>query len=552
MGARCGVLAAHNVLCSVLETLAKELCRGRACGAGVTWQEVLAYATAVADNIPEPSTDNSSQESRPPRVAVTTLGCTRNDVDSSELAGRLAAGGWELVTDPQQADVAVVNTCGFIEQAKKDSVDVVLDLADGDDGPAVVAIGCLAQRYGQELAQELPEAAAVLGFDSYANMSDHLKAVLAGNPPASHTPQDRRTLLPLSPVKRAGRAVTGTSAGAQGGHERPEHKEAAHQEAGAGGEVELPTVYRDIDGSPWQPLKLASGCDRRCSFCAIPQFRGAFVSRLPQHVVHEARWLAERGVSEVFLVSENTTSYGKDLGDIRSLEALLPQLAQVPGLERIRLSYLQPAEIRPGLIEAIVSTEKVVPYFDVSFQHAATPVLRRMRRFGSPEAFLGLVEQIRRLAPQAGIRTNMIVGFPGETEEDFNQLLDFVGDAQLDVCGVFEYSDEDGTEAVGLPDHVPSDVITERAEALRRVAEAVTDDRAQLRVGEQVRVLVEDNGPEGVWGRADHQGPDVDGQCELVAAGAGGDFGRGPWQVGDYLTGEVVEAVGADLTVRVL
>lgn len=531
----------------------------------------MAYATAVADNTSVLPAETSPEQGRPPRVAVTTLGCTRNDVDSSELAGRLAAGGWELVMDPEDADVAVVNTCGFIEQAKKDSVDVVLELADGADGPAVVAIGCLAERYGEELARELPEAAAVLGFDSYANMSDHLRAVLAGNAPASHTPQDRRTLLPLSPVRRAGSVVTGTSAGAQeptgaqdvagtrrtqgvsGQPDTPGQAGAAGAEL-SGAAADVPTVYRDLDGAPWQPLKLASGCDRRCSFCAIPQFRGAFVSRLPEHVVHEARWLAERGVSEVFLVSENTTSYGKDLGDIRSLETLLPQLAQVPGLERIRLSYLQPAEIRPGLIEAIVGTDKVVPYFDVSFQHAATSVLRRMRRFGSPEAFLGLVEQIRELAPEAGIRTNMIVGFPGETDDDFKQLLDFVGDAQLDVCGVFEYSDEDGTEAVGLPDHVPAEVIAERADVLRRVAEVVTDDRAERRVGQQVRVLVEEIGKDGTWGRADHQGPDVDGQCELVMGNVepvNDELARGLWQVGEYVIGEVVEAAGADLTVGV-
>ena len=212
-----------------------------------------------------------------------------------------------------------------------------------------------------------------------------------------------------------------------------------------------PRVIRArLDGRPWAPLKIASGCDRRCAFCAIPMFRGAFVSRRPSDVLAEARWLGEHDVKEIFLVSENSTSYGKDLGDLRLLDTMLPELVAVPGIERVRVSYLQPAEIRPDLLDVMASTPGVVPYFDISFQHASEPLLRRMRRFGSREAFLDLVDRVRQRAPLAGIRSNVIVGFPGETEQDVAELEAFLVAARLDVVGVFGYSDEDGTEAETL------------------------------------------------------------------------------------------------------
>ena len=358
-----------------------------------------------------------------------TLGCARNDVDSEELAGRLEAGGFRLVEDAADAETVVVNTCGFVEAAKKDSVDTLLAAADlkasadqGGRAQAVVAVGCLAERYGAELADSLPEADAVLGFDDYPDIAERLRSILAGERPHPHTPQDRRRLLPISPAERVDAAT----------------HQPGHDPQGA---------RRRLDTGPMAPLKLASGCDRRCTFCAIPAFRGSFVSRRPSDVLTEARWLASQGVRELFLVSENSTSYGKDLGDLRLLETLLPELAGIDGVERVRVSYLQPAEMRPGLVAAIAGTPGVAPYFDLSFQHASGPVLRRMRRFGDGEAFLGLLEQARALAPQAGARSNFIVGFPGETEHDLELLCDFLTHARLDAVGVFGYSDEDGTAA---------------------------------------------------------------------------------------------------------
>src|SRR5690349_16556422 len=276
-------------------------------------------------------------------VAMVTLGCARNEVDSEELAGRLEAGGFRLVDDPEDADTVDVNTCGFVESAKKDSVDTLLEAADlkATGRPqAVVAVGCLAERYGKDLASSLPEADAVLGFDDYPDIAARLRSIIAGETHEAHTPQDRRRLLPISPVDRDASDLS-----------VPGHGVA--DEIGVGAPATGPrTVRRRLEGGPMSPLKLASGCDRRCSFCAIPSFRGSFVSRRPSDVIHEAQWLATQGVRELFLVSENSTSYGKDLGDLRLLETMLPKLTAIEGVDRVRVSYLQPAETRPGLIEA--------------------------------------------------------------------------------------------------------------------------------------------------------------------------------------------------------
>jgi ribosomal protein S12 methylthiotransferase len=477
-------------------------------------------------------------------VAMVTLGCARNEVDSEELAGRLEADGFLLVADPADADTVVVNTCGFVEAAKKDSVDTLLDAAElkSTGRPqAVVAVGCLAERYGRDLAESLPEADAVLGFDDYPDIAARLRAIVAGEAHQPHTPQDRRRLLPISPVERD---ATTLSVPGHGLDEVISTSSTTDDLRGA-----PPTgpraVRRRLDGGPMAPLKLASGCDRRCSFCAIPSFRGSFVSRRPSDVLQEARWLAEQGVRELFLVSENSTSYGKDLGDLRLLETLLPELTAVDGVDRVRVSYLQPAETRPGLVEAIASTPGVAPYFDLSFQHASAPVLRRMRRFGDPESFLGLLEQVRALAPAAGVRSNVIVGFPGETEADLATLCDFLVAARMDVTGVFGYSDEDGTEAASYDDKLDDDEIRTRAEHVTALVEELTSQRADERIGEQVEVLVEraEDAGEGqrIEGRGAHQGPEVDGSTFLLDSTA---------RVGDLVRAVVVGAEGADLLAR--
>ncbi|MGZ6869139.1 MAG: radical SAM protein, partial [Frankiaceae bacterium] len=306
------------------------------------------------------------------RAAVVTLGCARNDVDSEELAGRLAADGWLVVDDAAESDVVVVNTCGFIEAAKKDSIDSLLEAAElKKEGRvrAVVAVGCLAERYGNQLGDSLPEADAVLGFDAYAQIGGKLDAVLRGEVLPAHMPRDRRRLLPLAPVAR--RAALGATrpVPALAATDRPPVNSldrspmrpvADSARQASSGRLGGPAPVRQRLGrEPVAPLKLATGCDRRCSFCAIPSFRGAYVSRSPDEILAEAVWLAGTGVRELYLVSENSTSYGKDFGDLRALEKLLPELAATPGIARVRVSYLQPAELRPGLVGAICTTPGV-------------------------------------------------------------------------------------------------------------------------------------------------------------------------------------------------
>jgi ribosomal protein S12 methylthiotransferase len=477
-------------------------------------------------------------------VALLTLGCARNDVDSEELAGRLAADGWQLVDDAAEAEIAVVNTCGFVDAAKKDSIDTLLaaaDLKGNGVTKAVVAVGCLAERYGVQLANELPETDAVLSFDDYQQISERLGTILAGGHLPAHTPSDRRKLLPLAPTRRQA-----------GGAALPPGHMIADLPEGLAPASGPRTPRRRLDDGPSASLKLASGCDRRCSFCAIPSFRGAFLSRRPADILAEARWLAEQGVREIVLVSENSTSYGKDLGDLRLLETLLPELAAVDGLDWIRISYLQPAELRPGLVDAMASTEKVVPYFDLSFQHSAPQVLRRMRRFGDTERFLELLGTVRSKLPAAGARSNFIVGFPAETEEEYLELQRFLTEARLDAIGVFGYSDEDGTEAAGFDGKLDQDLIDERAAALADLAEELVAQRAAERVGETVTVLVESldeslDGDEPVAeGRAAHQGPETDGSVRLTGPEAAG------LRVGEMITAVVVDSEGVDLIARPL
>ncbi len=541
----------------------------------------------------------------PTTVALVTLGCARNDVDSEELAGRLEAGGFLLVDDAAEADTVVVNTCGFVEAAKKDSVDTLLAAADYKESgrtQAVVAVGCLAERYGEQLADALPETDAVLSFDDYTDISDRLRTILAGTKHQAHVPRDRRKLLPLAPADRhttPGVAIPGhgnpTDAPAPVlGDHIPEALRPVGATSEAPGElkgrfvtgapeelkIDAPDLVtapasgprvmrRRLDGGPMAPLKLASGCDRRCAFCAIPMFRGAFMSRRPAEVLREAEWLAENGVRELFLVSENSTSYGKDLGDLRLLETLVGEIAQVSGITRVRVSYLQPAEMRPTLITAMTATPGVVPYFDLSFQHASGPLLRRMRRFGDSERFLELIAQVRAAAPTAGIRSNVIVGFPGETEEDVDILCDFLSRAGLDAIGVFGYSDEDGTEAETYDGKLDEDTIADRLDRVTRLAEDLTSSRAESRVGELLEVLIEsldaddsedtedsadsgdaEAGSEGstgsvvaertAEGRAAHQGPEVDGMTTVTGLPEG-------VRVGDLVSAKVVSNDGVDL-----
>ena len=478
---------------------------------------------------------SSRSESAPRTVSLVTLGCARNEVDSEELAARLTASGWDL-TSADDASVVLVNTCGFIQAAKQESIDELLIAAES--GAKVAAVGCLAERYGAELAGELPEA-QVLSFDDYGNIGARLDDVLAGRRRPAHTARDRRMLLPISPAER--QPVPAALAGF------PLDPAAPSTPWVPGGLGDGPgggVFRRRLSGGVVAPLKIASGCDRRCSFCAIPSFRGAFVSRRPPEILAEARWLAGNGVRELVLVSENSTSYGKDLGNLRLLEEVLPDLAATPGIERVRISYLQPAELRPGLIEAIASTPGVAPYFDLSFQHASGRVLRAMRRFGDRERFGTLLDQIREKSPQAGVRSNFIVGFPGETAADLAELELFLSDAGLDAIGIFGYSDEDGTEAASLPDKLDGVEIARRVEEFAALADELMSQRAESRLGENIDVLIEEETDDGRYeGRAAHQAPEVDGVTTITSTATS----TGRLAAGDMIRAVVTGSDGVDL-----
>ena len=528
-------------------------------------------------------------------VSLVTLGCARNEVDSEELAARLAASGWNL-TSADAASVVLVNTCGFIQAAKQESIEELLSAAES--GAKVAAVGCLAERYGAALADELPEA-QILSFDDYGDIGARLDDVLAGRRRPAHTARDRRKLLPITPAARQDARDTARQdaqdardTARQDAQDAQDARDTARQDArDTAAQAPAPPAVRPAPvpaeaAAPWigpdltaggvfrrrlsggvvAPLKIASGCDRRCSFCAIPSFRGAFVSRRPPELLAEARWLAGQGVRELVLVSENSTSYGKDLGNLRLLEEVLPDLAGIDGIERVRISYLQPAELRPGLIDVITSTPGVADYFDLSFQHASGPVLRAMRRFGDRERFGALLEQIREISPGAGVRSNFIVGFPGETAADLKELELFLSDAGLDAIGIFGYSDEDGTEAASRPGKLDDAEIARRVEELADLAEELMAQRAADRLGETIDVLIEEpvppedappqdaplsgneyygNGYSGFFtGRAAHQAPEVDGVTTVRATR--------PLAPGDMVRAVVTGSDGVDLTADVL
>jgi ribosomal protein S12 methylthiotransferase len=451
----------------------------------------------------------------PTTVAIVTLGCGRNEVDSENAAGLLAAAGYRVVADPEQADAVVVNTCAFVEAAKRESIETVLDAAAlKEHGPTrtVLVTGCLAERYTEELRAELPEADAIVPFADYGR----LPQLLGGGAGAEARSIGTPSLVPAG--RRALPMVFPTPAGA-----------AFPARAAARGPVAL--------------VKLAEGCDRDCSFCAIPSFRGRFRSRRPTEVLDEVAWLAGQGVSEVCLVAENSTSYGKDLGGREALIHLLRDLAGVDGLRRVRLNYLQPDEITPGLLEEMAANPVVCSYFDLSLQHASAPVLRRMRRGGSAEAFLDLVGRIRGLDPDAAFRSNFILGFPGETEADVAELEAFLEAARLDWVAFFAWSPEDGTAALDLDGRVPPATARARVERAQELQDRVLAELQEAWVGRRLEVLVERVEADGAAeGRSFRETPDADGVVRVETAPE--------LRVGDYLPVVVTAAQGPELLAR--
>jgi ribosomal protein S12 methylthiotransferase len=522
-------------------------------------------------------------------VAIVTLGCGRNEVDSDQLAGLFHREGVPVVDDPAGADVVLVNTCTFIAPAKQESIDTILEACDlkATGTRAVLVVGCMAERYPDELSEAIPEADAIVGFDGYGRLPQLVDDVLGGRPyervatrGASSAPAPRAGLpvLSLTPVAGAP-AVPATepsvapvavppldpsmALGLDVSELPPEAVRPELDPRTAQDELDrVPATgprfpVRRHDGRPWAYLKLASGCDRLCTFCAIPSFRGRFRSRPLDELRAEAGWLVEQGARELVLVSENTTSWGKDLDGGRDGQAAMVEaLAATPGLERLRLMYLQPAELTVPLIEAIAGHPKVASYFDLSLQHVSGPVVRRMARSGDHVRFAGLIERIRDLDPDAVFRSNFILGFPGETEQDVQVLEDFLVEQRLDWVGLFAYSAEDGTPAATMPDQVDPDEAAERVERLAEVQERVADEAARAFVGRELQVTVEDHledgeGPASTVGRSYREAPDTDGEIELVTEGSDGTLIPADLPRGRTVTAEVVDAVGVDLVARV-
>jgi ribosomal protein S12 methylthiotransferase len=459
----------------------------------------------------------------PPAVAIVTLGCGRNEVDSQNAAGLLAASGYRLVADPEEADAVVVNTCAFVEAAKRESIETVLDAAAlKEQGRArtVLVTGCLAERYTEELRAELPEADAIVPFADYGRLPELLGGgVGAARGSEVLTPSAAPARPALVPAgRRALPMVFPTPAGAGFPARAP-----------ARGPVAL--------------VKLAEGCDRDCSFCAIPSFRGRFRSRRPTEILDEVAWLAGQGVSEVCLVAENSTSYGKDLGGREALIHLLRDLAGIDGLRRVRLNYLQPDELTPGLLEEMAANPVVCSYFDLSLQHASAPVLRRMRRGGSAEGFLDLVGRIRALDPDAAFRSNFILGFPGEGTDDVRELEGFLEAARLDWVAFFAWSAEDGTAALELDGRLPEATARARVERVQELQDRLLAEAQEAWVGRRLEVLVERVGDDGAAeGRSYREAPDADGAIRVEGAPLA--------EVGEYLPVVITAAQGPELLAR--
>ena len=389
------------------------------------------------------------------RYYIETLGCPKNQVDSDKIAGKLIADGLVATEDASKADVVVVNTCAFIEEARKESIDTMLALDDTRKRSSrLIVTGCMAERYGDELAEALPEADQVAGFG-----------------------------VPLQ-LTRKPIAVTG---------EIPK--------------FDLLNLPRPKSTSPWAYVKIAEGCDRSCGFCAIPSFRGPQRSRDVASILTEVEQLEVR---EVVLIAQDLASYGKDRPDELGAGSIVQLVRDVAAMaDWVRLLYLYPSDLSDELIDAILDTG--VPYFDLSLQHASKEHLRRMKRWGDGPRFLERIARIRTLSPDAAFRSNFIVGYPGETEEDHDQLLSFVRDAQLDWCGFFAFSPEEGTHALTLPNRVEEGLMNERLAELRELQDNISAERRDLLLGETIEVLVDEPG----IARSFREAPEIDGVVQV-------------------------------------
>ncbi len=439
-----------------------------------------------------------TQPTEAPTVWLTTLGCAKNEVDSDKILGMLATAGYAMAQAPGSADVVMVNTCAFIEAARQESIDTILDLADHKrEDASLVVVGCMAQRYDSELAEALPEADAIIGLDRYPELVDRLDELRKWTP------------ITIGPARRS-------------------HMDILYE------------TRRPTPSTPWAYVKVAEGCDKMCTFCAIPQFRGKQRSRAPHNIRDEAAKLVGAGVAEIGLVAQDLAAYGRDTRD-GDIVSLIRSVSAVDGLRRLRLFYLYPREIRPALIEEMTSNDRIADYFDLSLQHSSARLLRAMRRPGSGDRHRDLIESIRDAAPDAALRSSFIVGFPGETDDDVDDLASFLGDVRLDWAGFFPYSPEEGTPAATMSDQLPEEVKAERLRYLQALQDDITTAATIAQVGRTLSVVVDQVEAGQPVARSYREAPEIDGVVLLD---------RG--EPGEWLTVEITGGYGTDVNAIVV
>jgi ribosomal protein S12 methylthiotransferase len=427
------------------------------------------------------------------RFYIETLGCPKNEVDSDKLIGALLADGMEPTDEADHADLVVVNTCAFIDEARKESIDTILALDEQrEEGSQLIVTGCMAERYGDELAEALPEVDQVAGFGQAFNTV---------SPGSTSQQVDKRgptrKLIPVSTTPLPA--------------------------------FDLLNLPRPKSAVPWAYVKIAEGCDRSCGFCAIPSFRGPQRSRDVESILLEVEQLEAR---EIVLVAQDLASYGKDRPDEMGAGSIVPLVKAVSDVvDRVRLLYLYPSDLSDDLIDVICSSG--VPYFDLSLQHVSKPLLRRMRRWGDGQRFLDRIADIREREPESTFRSNFIVGYPGETEADHDLLLSFVEQAQLDWCGFFSYSREDGTYAADLDGAVDKQLMNERLAELRELQDQITSSGRDALIGETLQVLVDAPG----IARSHREAPEIDGVIHVGQT----------VEVGSFADVKIVDALGPDL-----
>ncbi|MDO4363015.1 MAG: 30S ribosomal protein S12 methylthiotransferase RimO [Clostridia bacterium] len=402
------------------------------------------------------------------KVGMISLGCPKNQVDGEALLAKLAAAGYQIVNEIENSDVMIVNTCGFIEDAKREAIDTILEVAQYKEAgiiSALVVTGCLAERYQDEILKEMPEVDAVIGIGANADIVKVCDKALCGIQTSNYP---NKCYLPIDDER-----VLST----------PSH---------------------------WAYLKIAEGCDNRCSYCAIPGIRGRFRSRKMESVVEEAKSLVNRGVKEIILIAQDTTKYGQDLYGEYSLDKLLKELVKIDGLEWIRLFYCYPQRITDSLIDVIANEEKVCNYIDIPLQHSDTTVLKNMNRVGDGNDYKVLLDKMRKAIPDLALRTTFMVGFPGETDEQFENLCDFVKDMKFDKMGCFTFSPEEDTPAFDMDNQIDEDVKKRRQEVLMNAQYSITEASNKNRVGNVYKVIVDSFSDGKYTGRSYMDSPEID------------------------------------------